>query len=292
MGCSWVRGSQWLVTRIHLDDCAQLPSADPARVLACMSGQSVWSAMVRGRNIKAGDVLVCVSASSAEAQGEQVHMEAHVEAKSGADAMVRLRWDSSERSLNLAQVLHMVGNVPLPPYMKREADSQDLDSYQTPHASCQGSVAAPTAGLHFSRHLVARMLERGVSELAVTLHVGAGTFRPVDSASTAHHVMHAEWISLPVATLAGLRKAVADQRPIVPVGTTSVRTLESVYWWGVKLLLNDSVSLSNPSDTLSSGLMTGESGEGGEERLQGSARGAFEMAVSQWDPYRLTHQVF
>jgi len=275
----------------------QLPSADPAQALSSASGQALWSAMIRGRNIKAGDVLVCAPTSASPGDAAvPVHVEAHVEAKSGADALVRLYWHQGdareELNLNLAEVLHHVGDVPLPPYMKRQADQQDLESYQTPHASCQGSVAAPTAGLHFSRQVVAGMRARGVQELEVTLHVGAGTFRPVDGASAAAHTMHAEWISVSAAALTDLRAALASQRPVVPVGTTSVRTLESVYWWGVKLLLDDDAGLGRSPLTVPGADSQAVRVPGIDDELsRGPARAAFELAVSQWDPYRLTQQV-
>eukprot|EP00802_Teleaulax_amphioxeia_P011917 Tamp_11955.p1 GENE.Tamp_11955~~Tamp_11955.p1 ORF type:complete len:552 (+),score=60.62 Tamp_11955:170-1657(+) len=240
------------------------PSADPAIALGAASGGSVWSAMVRGRNIKAGDVLVCESEGTAAAGRVRIVLEALVEAKNGADASVRLSWHSlssdaaTPQDLRLCDVLEEVGRVPLPPYMKREADTRDLESYQTPHALHQGSVAAPTAGLHFSREVVAAMRARGVVECHLTLHVGAGTFRPMDVTSAADHDMHSEWLCVSHDSLCLLREAVATRRPVVPVGTTSVRTLESLYWWGVKL-------------------------------LAGEEEDACHLRVHQWDPYRLTH---
>ena len=96
--------------------------------------------------------------------------------------------------------------MPLPPYLKRDADQQDLTTYQTPHATREGSVAAPTAGLHFSREVVGAMRARGVEECRLTLHVGAGTFKPMDSPSARDHTMHAEWVGVSAESLFHLQQ--------------------------------------------------------------------------------------
>ena len=268
-------GGKAEVMLIAPDTLDDVPVLDPAQAFRAASGSCVWSCMIRGRNIHVGDVLECDGGGTAlqgpegAAGSRLVRLEAKVEAKQGADAAVRLIWHTQAGSeLRLGEVLEEVGRVPLPPYMKREADRQDLVSYQTPHATREGSVAAPTAGLHFSREIVAAMRARGVATCELTLHVGAGTFRPMDCASTREHTMHAEWVSVSRDALLALLQAVQEERPIVPVGTTSVRTLESVYWWGVKLLRDD----------------------GGGSAAGGGAPSAQDfMTVEQWDPYRLQH---
>jgi S-adenosylmethionine:tRNA ribosyltransferase-isomerase len=131
-------------------------------------------------------------------------------------------------------MIHLAGAVPLPPYIKRAAEASDAVRYQTVYARSDGSVAAPTAGLHFTEQVFTSLAEKNIQKDFVTLHVGAGTFKPVKSATMAEHTMHAEYIDIHINTientLAHLDKA------IVAVGTTSLRTLESLYWLGLKLM--------------------------------------------------------
>jgi S-adenosylmethionine:tRNA ribosyltransferase-isomerase len=125
--------------------------------------------------------------------------------------------------------LNEVGNPPLPPYIasQRRVDDRDLKDYQTIYADREGSVAAPTAGLHFTDNLVSRLTEMGVQIEKVTLHVGAGTFLPVKTEDTASHVMHSEWGEISPDCAARLNSAKAEGRRIVATGTTSLRLLES-----------------------------------------------------------------
>jgi S-adenosylmethionine:tRNA ribosyltransferase-isomerase len=131
-------------------------------------------------------------------------------------------------------VLHHVGKVPLPPYLGRNAEASDDTSYQTVYAKDEGSVAAPTAGLHFTDHVLASLKSKDIETAFVTLHVGAGTFVPVKAERMEGHEMHAEWIEVTIETVALL--AAAGARPVVAVGTTSLRTIESLYWIGNKIL--------------------------------------------------------
>jgi len=133
-----------------------------------------------------------------------------------------------------AEILARAGHTPLPPYIRRPAGSDqaaeasDRDRYQTVYAASDGAVAAPTAGLHFTPEILAALAARGIEILAVTLHVGLGTFAPVKVESLADHQMHSEWYEMPAATAAALNAARDERRRIVAVGTTSVRVLESV----------------------------------------------------------------
>lgn len=119
------------------------------------------------------------------------------------------------------------GEIPLPPYMKREAQDEDKDRYQTVYAKEAGAVAAPTAGLHFDDALLARLDEKGVKRAYVTLHVGAGTFLPVKVDNVKDHVMHSEWLRVPQATVAAIEACKARGGKVIAVGTTSVRSLET-----------------------------------------------------------------
>ena len=153
-------------------------------------------------------------------------LEAEVMAR-GENGEAEIRFALSGAALDAAIASH--GEMPLPPYIagKRKADARDLSDYQTTFAREQGSVAAPTAGLHFTQELFAALAQKGVSREAVTLHVGLGTFLPVTAQDTAHHRMHAERAMLDAATAARLNAVHAKEGRIICVGTTSLRTLES-----------------------------------------------------------------
>lgn len=132
-----------------------------------------------------------------------------------------------------AQILHEIGNIPIPPYLQRSANEHDTLRYQTVYAQWQGSVAAPTAGLHFTNTILKHLAQKGITTHQLTLHVGAGTFKPMKSDFVGDHQMHAEHC---IVQLSQLKDIIAQVPQMVAVGTTSVRTLESLYWIGVKLL--------------------------------------------------------
>ena len=153
--------------------------------------------------------------------------------------------------MSFAEVIEAAGVIPLPPYLGREAEESDSTRYQTVYAHIDGSVAAPTAGLHFTPTLIEQLRQQGIDTEYVTLHVGAGTFKPVSTPTIGEHEMHSEHIVVERALIEKLRDI---DRPLVAVGTTSVRTLESLYWFGVRLA-------SQPDQP---------------------------MQVGQWDPYTLS----
>jgi S-adenosylmethionine:tRNA ribosyltransferase-isomerase len=155
---------------------------------------------------------------------------------SGLDATVEAKGDAGEVTLTfdfagpaLDEAIAAIGHVPLPPYIagKRADDSEDRRDYQTVYAKQEGAVAAPTAGLHFTDALFARLKDAGIGWRTLTLHVGAGTFLPMKTEDTAAHVMHAEWGTIPAETADALNAARARGGRIVAVGTTSLRLLES-----------------------------------------------------------------
>jgi S-adenosylmethionine:tRNA ribosyltransferase-isomerase len=151
----------------------------------------------------------------------------------GHGARVRFTWLPD--ALSFAEVLARAGEVPLPPYMHREAGVADQERYQTVYARQEGSVAAPTAGLHFTPAVLDALDARGVQRARLTLHVGAGTFRPVHADTMAGHTMHQERILVPREVVQLLHDGVGA-RPIVATGTTTLRTLESLYWHGARIL--------------------------------------------------------
>lgn len=152
--------------------------------------------------------------------------------KNDAYSVVRFSWKPAD--ISFAEVLENAGEIPLPPYLHREAEPSDRDRYQTVFAKYEGSVAAPTASLHLTKPLIAKLKEQGHTIEEVTLHVGAGTFRPVATDTIGEHEMHSESIIVQRQTIEHLRNNIG--RTIIPVGTTSMRTIESVYWIGVMLL--------------------------------------------------------
>lgn len=163
----------------------------------------------------------------------------------GNASVVTFAWDDSD--ITFSQIIAAAGEIPIPPYLNRQTEESDATDYQTVYSHIDGSVAAPTAGLHFTDDILAQISERGIPRRELTLHVGAGTFQPVKSDVIGDHEMHSEFIAVPATLIAEL--AMTDRR-IIAVGTTSVRTLESLYHAGAMV-----------------------------------ARGAWQGEVPQWEPY-------
>ena len=176
-----------------------------------------------------------------------------MEKSGGTNYWVDFEWDNPE--VNFAEILEAVGELPIPPYLKRATQESDKTTYQTVYSKIKGSVAAPTAGLHFTDAVLHDLDQKGVVRDEVTLHVGAGTFKPVKSVEIEDHHMHTEYIVVHRHTF---ERLLQHDCSVIAVGTTSVRTLESLYYMGVKLAMN-------PQCT--------------EEDLH----------VNQWEPYDLPH---
>jgi len=227
------------------------PSTDPAVALGTC-GEVTWETLIGGARKARRDkqLRACV-----HVQGIAVELVAAIADETQHGWTVRFTWSPSE--IPFGVILQNGGGVPLPPYIRRESDERDRQDYQTVYARHEGAVAAPTAGLHFTPELIAMLAGAGHQFLDLALHVGAGTFRPL-TGPVSHHVMHRERISVPTETVAALRHACSstgERRPIVAVGTTSLRTLESLYWLGVRLLRGETID--------------------------------DDLLVGQWDPYRL-----
>lgn len=152
--------------------------------------------------------------------------------------IIRFSWEPA--NLHFVEVLEIFGKVPLPPYISRQADDEDERTYQTVYAKHEGSVAAPTAGLHFTEKVFGELDRDEKKRLFLTLHVGAGTFKPVTANNIAEHEMHEEHFSVSRQFVSSLLEQIQNKRSIIPVGTTSLRTIESLYWLGVKCLLQKS----------------------------------------------------
>jgi S-adenosylmethionine:tRNA ribosyltransferase-isomerase len=155
------------------------------------------------------------------------------------DEAWRIRFSWNNQEISFGEVIEATGHIPLPPYITREDEKEDIERYQTVYSSIKGSVAAPTAGLHFTGNVFEKLKTRGIKSVELTLHVGAGTFQPVKVNNIFDHEMHCEHFFINTKTIEIILE---NHGKIIAVGTTSVRTLESIYWLGVRLI-------QNPADT-------------------------------------------
>lgn len=167
-----------------------------------------------------------------EVDGKTVTLEANRGERRGNSFEIEFSWNGG---VTFASILEAIGEIPIPPYLNRGTESTDSADYQTVYSHIDGSVAAPTAGLHFTDEVLAECDKRGITRRELTLHVGAGTFQPVKSENIGEHEMHHEFISVQRSLLVDLINA---EGPVVAVGTTSVRTLESLYYVGQVLEAN------------------------------------------------------
>lgn len=167
-----------------------------------------------------------------EVDGKTVTLEANRGERRGNSFEIEFSWNGG---VTFASILEAIGEIPIPPYLNRGTESTDSADYQTVYSHIDGSVAAPTAGLHFTDEVLAECDKRGITRRELTLHVGAGTFQPVKSENIGEHEMHHEFISVQRSLLVDLINA---EGPVVAVGTTSVRTLESLYYVGQVLETN------------------------------------------------------
>ena len=168
-----------------------------------------------------------------EVKGKTITLSATRGECRGTSHWIDFEWDDD--SLTFADVLEAVGELPIPPYLNRETQESDKQTYQTVYSKIKGSVAAPTAGLHFTERVLKTLDERGIDREELTLHVGAGTFKPVKSEEIEGHEMHTEYISVNRHTI---EKLIAHGGKTIAVGTTSVRTLESLYYIGTLISMN------------------------------------------------------
>lgn len=213
-------------------------------------GSAVWECLIGGASKwKHGLVLELAHTNP------NFTLSARITERIPGAYIITLDWDNKD--LTFAEVLHFAGKVPLPPYLHRDAEMTDEARYQTVFAKEEGSVAAPTAGLHFTSDVLTSLSAKGVETAFVTLHVGAGTFKPVKSATMQEHDMHAEWLDVTLETIRRLISQLKEGRPVIAVGTTSLRTLESLYHIGNKI-------------------------------ANGQIPDFHGIAVSQWDPYDQT----
>ena len=169
-------------------------------------------------------------------KNEEVRVSATRRGEHGTSQWIDIEWDNER--VNFAEILDEMGELPIPPYLNRETQESDKTTYQTVYSKIKGSVAAPTAGLHFTERVLSDIDARGIEREEVTLHVGAGTFKPVKSDTIGEHPMHTEYIAVRRHTL---ERLLAHNCEVIAVGTTSVRTLESLYYMGLKVVQNPDI---------------------------------------------------
>ena len=196
-------------------------------------GHCAWLCLV-GNLKKWKDETLC---RTLEINNETLTIKATRGTLHGTSHWVDFDWDNDK--LSFAEILEAVGELPIPPYLNRETQESDKTTYQTVYSKIKGSVAAPTAGLHFTPDVLTALDAHGIDREELTLHVGAGTFKPVKSEEIEGHEMHTEYISVRRQTL---EKLLRHDCQAIAVGTTSVRTLESLYYMGLKVLANPNIT--------------------------------------------------
>jgi S-adenosylmethionine:tRNA ribosyltransferase-isomerase len=227
--------------------------ADYAQSLGAIT-ECIWKCMVGNlKKWKEGELN-----KSLEILGKTCNLCVEQISTEGNTHSIRFRWDNAD--IHFADILESAGELPIPPYLHRKTEESDLTSYQTVYSKIKGSVAAPTAGLHFTDEVFKSLEAKNIETEELTLHVGAGTFQPVKTRDIADHHMHTEVISVHRDTIVHLQKKLGN---IIAVGTTSVRTLESLYYLGIHL---------TPSPS--------PRGEGN-----------FDLHVTQWEPYEKQSEI-
>jgi S-adenosylmethionine:tRNA ribosyltransferase-isomerase len=168
-----------------------------------------------------------------QAGGLTIQLQATRSGQNGRLQGIRFDWQCAQRTLHFSEVLELAGIIPIPPYLKRESENSDEKDYQTVYSKIKGSVAAPTAGLHFSEEELRNLDQQHILRRELTLHVSASTFQPVKSACLQEHPMHLEFFTVERKLI---EEIIQNNNPLIAVGTTSVRTLESLYWLGLQLI--------------------------------------------------------
>ena len=212
-----------------------------------------WKCLVGGAKKWKEDFLL----KELNENGVTIQLQAKIIEKKNDYFLIEFCWNNNE--LCFSELLHLFGVIPLPPYIKRSTTEQDRVTYQTIYAKFDGSVAAPTAGLHFTDVMVKNLKAKNIQPIYTTLHVGAGTFKPVKALTMQEHEMHAEYIEV---TRQFIEQLLSKDFPtIIAVGTTSLRTIESLYWMGVKIKTQTNFTSFN------------------------------EIAINQWDAYELPQEI-
>ncbi len=225
--------------------CLEPTSPNEIQIAMAQKGDGYWLCFIGNNKKWKEDSL----SKTIIHNGKEITLSAKRESQKDNAWIVKFTWT---KEYSFAEVLSIMGVIPLPPYLNREATNEDNEDYQTIYAKQEGSVAAPTAGLHFTDKTFEDLKKKQIASDFITLHVGAGTFKPVSSELIIDHVMHAEKVAIPKQVIQNLIEHL--DKKIICVGTTSVRTIESLYWHGVKLIENKNEEI--------------------------------EIDISQWEPYQ------
>ncbi len=203
-----------------------------------------WKCLVRGKNLKDGTILTANISGTEDSELTAIIIE-----RTYSEAIVEFQWNGES---TFGDILEQFGKIPLPPYIKRDATAEDTLRYQTVYATNEGSVAAPTAGLHFTPEVFKKLEEKNIQRIEVNLTVGLGTFKPLEAETLSEFIMHGELISVNRDVIEQLLSWIdkPDKGRFVCVGTTSVRTIESLYWFGVRLSINDGDCKNKPTFSL------------------------------------------
>lgn len=192
--------------------------------------QSVWNCMIGNKKKWKGEILERLVPIGSDI----VTLKARLQENSHQNNSVAFTWNNPK--VSFGEILFHAGLLPIPPYLKREAEEKDEELYQTYFAKMEGSVAAPTAGLHFTPQVMQKLKEVSVRTEELTLHVGAGTFLPVKASQMGEHEMHKESVIISRDAVQNIYNTLKSNRPLIAVGTTSMRSLESLFWHGVNVL--------------------------------------------------------
>jgi len=242
--------------------CLEPDKRYPDITTAMMQEKEVyWKCLLKGAHKWKDVSALTMDADYVNEKGEKVqfHATANRVERDGNSFILHIKWNSDNgNSYSFSEFLEHAGKIPIPPYLKREAEASDDVRYQTIFAKNEGSVAAPTASLHFTPYILDEFKHHEIDMANLTLHVGAGTFMPVKSEKMEGHQMHSEWIEFSTNLVERVISQLIDNQNIICIGTTSARTLESIYWIGVQILRN----------------------EWNEEKMH-------DIAVSQWYPYEV-----
>ena len=225
--------------------CLEPTSPNEIQIAMAQKGEGYWLCFIGNNKKWKEDSL----SKTIIHNGKEITLSAKRESQKDNAWIVKFTWT---KEYSFAEVLSIMGVIPLPPYLNRQAINEDKEDYQTIYAKHEGSVASPTAGLHFTEKTFEDLKQKKIASNFITLHVGAGTFKPVSSELIIDHVMHAEKVAIPKQVIQNLIEHL--DKKIICVGTTSVRTIESLYWHGVKLIENKDEDI--------------------------------EIDISQWEPYQ------
>lgn len=206
------------------------PSTDPEATLQATQ-KCIWQALLRGRNLKKGTVLHLINP-----KGINTNFYAKIIEKNSHHFTIEFNWFPED--ITFFDILNQIGHIPLPPYITRQDENIDKERYQTIYGNKLGSVASHTAGLHFTQEVLCKLKEKSVTFAEITLHIGLGTFKPIQTKNIYDHIMHKENFSISYIDLSKIfnfLKNRTEDNLIVAIGTTSVRTLESIFWYAQSL---------------------------------------------------------